>query len=100
MMQDIRYTLEVEPIIRAYDNVFPSLIKVWQANGHKEYFAANKELETKFPNWENISIKYETLDFKRLQSGVLPKDIQYLVPSQKTTSKRILERRKIASKFS
>lgn len=99
MMQDIRYTLEVEPIIRAYDDMFPLLANCWAANGHKEYFAASKELETKFPNWENISIKYETLDFKRLQSTVLPKDIQYLVPHQKTTSKRILERRKIAGRI-
>ena len=40
MIRDIRYTQEVEPIIRAYDKIFDLLTKVWQAHGHTETFEA------------------------------------------------------------
>lgn len=95
MIRDIRYTQEVEPIIRAYDKIFDLLTKVWQAHGHTETFEANSNLEKEFPNWMEISLNYETLDFKRLQSTILPKELRYLVPRKKETSKLILDRRAI-----
>lgn len=96
MIRDIRYTQEVEPIIRAYDKIFDLLCCVW--SGEYENPVELRIADEKNPHygeWWPIIKAYEELDFKRLQSTVLPKELRYLVPRAKETSKLILERRKI-----
>jgi hypothetical protein len=87
MMQDIKYTKEVEPIILAYHNIFDNLCKVWEHNLNVPELAYGGE-------WWEITIPYENIDFERVQSLVLPMELRYLVPPKKQKSKRILERLK------
>lgn len=96
MTSDIRYTQEVEPIIRAYDKIFDLLCSVW--SGEYENPVELRLPDEKNPHygeWLPIIKAYEQLDFERLQSTILPKELRYLVPSKKETSKLILNRRAI-----
>lgn len=100
MMQDIKYTKEVEPLILAYHNIFDLLCYVW--SGEYKMPVELRIADEKNPHygeWLPIIRAYESIDFNRLQSTILSKELRYLVPHRKEKSKRILERRFLADKL-
>lgn len=97
MMQDIKYTKEVEPLILAYHNIFDELCDVWRTQYTREYIH-RPELDLD-GEWRSIIMAYESIDFERVQSSVLSEELRYLVPRRKEKSKMILERRKLKRKM-
>lgn len=79
MTRDFQYTREVTPIIEAYNKIFDELCFVWF---HSDVMLASEHIPT--------CDAFNNVDWKRVQSPILPQHLRCFVPYEK--SQRLKER--------